>query len=100
MRISDWSSDVCSSDLTMRCSSGAASTGSLSWNSIHRGRLPSESGPAERAFPHSTRGQGLERLDRKSTRLTPVTNAHLVCRRLLEEKKQHMKIICTTIRSQ
>src|SRR3546814_6903957 len=25
--------------------------------------------------------------DRKSTRLTPVTNAHLVCRRLLEKKK-------------
>src|SRR3546814_6551452 len=27
--------------------------------------------------------------DRKSTRLTPVTNAHLVCRLLLEKKKQH-----------
>src|SRR3546814_5401332 len=26
--------------------------------------------------------------DRKSTRLTPVTNAHLVCRLLLEKKKQ------------
>src|SRR3546814_10865968 len=26
-------------------------------------------------------------LDRKSTRLTPVTNAHLVCRLLLETKK-------------
>src|SRR3546814_3676193 len=26
-------------------------------------------------------------LDRKSTRLTPVTNAHLVCRLLLEKKK-------------
>src|SRR3546814_1317141 len=27
-------------------------------------------------------------LDRKSTRLTPVTNAHLVCRLLLEKQKQ------------
>src|SRR3546814_10359615 len=28
-----------------------------------------------------------ELTDRKSTRLTPVTNAHLVCRLLLEKKK-------------
>src|SRR3546814_1907480 len=28
-------------------------------------------------------------LDRKSTRLTPVTNAHLVCRLLLEKKKNN-----------
>src|SRR3546814_10440854 len=27
--------------------------------------------------------------DRKSTRLTPVTNAHLVCRLLLEKKKRY-----------
>src|SRR3546814_7921164 len=27
--------------------------------------------------------------DRKSTRLNPVTNAHLVCRLLLEKKKQN-----------
>src|SRR3546814_5053717 len=27
--------------------------------------------------------------DRKSTRLTPVNNAHLVCRRLLEKQKLH-----------
>src|SRR3546814_2315622 len=27
-------------------------------------------------------------IDRKSTRLTPVTNAHLVCRLLLEKKKK------------
>src|SRR3546814_4867460 len=31
--------------------------------------------------------------DRKSTRLTPVTNAHLVCRLLLEKKKQQHKLI-------
>src|SRR3546814_5147915 len=28
------------------------------------------------------------RVDRKSTRLNPVTNAHLVCRLLLEKKKK------------
>src|SRR3546814_10780263 len=36
--------------------------------------------------------EGEERMDdvedRKSTRLTPVTNAHLVCRLLLEKKKK------------
>src|SRR3546814_10217046 len=32
-----------------------------------------------------------EDLDRKSTRLTPVTNAHLVCRLLLEKKKKQIK---------
>src|SRR3546814_10245926 len=30
-------------------------------------------------------------IDRKSTRLTPVTNAHLVCRLLLEKKKTRKK---------
>src|SRR3546814_5546085 len=30
--------------------------------------------------------------DRKSTRLTPVTNAHLVCRLLLEKKKKTQHI--------
>src|SRR3546814_3061017 len=30
--------------------------------------------------------------DRKSTRLTPVTNAHLVCRLLLEKKKKQYTI--------
>src|SRR3546814_10326167 len=30
---------------------------------------------------------GFRRLDRKSKRLNPVTNAHLVCRLLLEKKK-------------
>src|SRR3546814_4395636 len=34
-------------------------------------------------------GYGLAR-DRKSTRLTPVTNAHLVCRLLLEKKKKQL----------
>src|SRR3546814_5158180 len=34
---------------------------------------------------HHEHRRGLQ--DRKSTRLTPVTNAHLVCRLLLEKKK-------------
>src|SRR3546814_8402411 len=36
----------------------------------------------KRTFPLPPYG-----IDRKSTRLTPVTNAHLVCRLLLEKKK-------------
>src|SRR3546814_8797044 len=32
-------------------------------------------------------------LDRKSTRLNPVTNAHLVCRLLLEKKKHSTQIL-------
>src|SRR3546814_1902796 len=41
-------------------------------------------------FPPAPTTVGLESgplLDRKSTRLTPVTNAHIVCRLLLEKKK-------------
>src|SRR3546814_7719446 len=42
-----------------------------------RGHRP---GPVSRGQPAADRG------DRKSTRLTPVTNAQLVCRLLLEKK--------------
>src|SRR3546814_7235433 len=40
-------------------------------------------------FGEEIRCVGMEviAVDRKSTRLTPVTNAHLVCRLLLEKKK-------------
>src|SRR3546814_8088709 len=38
----------------------------------------------------------LPHIDRKSTRRTPVTNAHLVCRLLLEKKKQHTNLHYTT----
>src|SRR3546814_6198110 len=37
-------------------------------------------------------------LDRKSTRLTPVTNAHLVCRLLLEKKKHNSHTSNMTIK--
>src|SRR3546814_9257893 len=39
-----------------------------------------------RAYPAND--SVLRQLDRKSTRLNSVTNAHLVCRLLLEKKKQ------------
>src|SRR3546814_2913146 len=43
---------------------------------------------------------GLDTVDRKSTRLTPVTNAHLVCRLLLEKKNNHtVKIHMYTVRN-
>src|SRR3546814_2971513 len=51
-----------------------------------RVRLPA----GDRAACAGARAQGVaarQRADRKSTRLTPVTNAHLVCRLLLEQKK-------------
>src|SRR3546814_1184601 len=35
-------------------------------------------------------------LDRKSTRLNPVTNAQLVCRLLLEKKKKQLQLTMTT----
>src|SRR3546814_10230223 len=38
--------------------------------------------------PRQTAFRSLHGIDRKSTRLTPVTNAHLVCRLLLEKKKK------------
>src|SRR3546814_5800715 len=38
-------------------------------------------------FREEYRVDGAGRRDRKSTRLTPVTNAHLVCRLLLEKNK-------------
>src|SRR3546814_1560866 len=37
------------------------------------------------------RCRGRRVIVRKSTRLTPVTNAHLVCRLLLENQKTHQK---------
>src|SRR3546814_1359617 len=44
----------------------------------------SDSPPRYRHFDYAWRGRAYR--DRKSTRLTPVTNAHLVCRLLLEKK--------------
>src|SRR3546814_3845553 len=52
-----------------------------------RGEKGRQGGVAAKA-DHGGRTEGLIKArDRKSTRLTPVTNAHLVCRLLLEKKK-------------
>src|SRR3546814_3564408 len=83
MRISDWSSDVCSSDLS---------------GLHHRIRRRRASAPAParaacNAGPRSRRrfrsdGSIEQRLKiGRAHVLTPATNAHLVCRLLLEKKK-------------
>src|SRR3546814_2977431 len=93
MRISDWSSDVCSSDLP-RPPGGAheiaglvQSARSLARPARHQPRmtamLPRQQGDDRRALAMPAGGQ---HEDRKSTRLNSVTNAHLVCRLLLEKK--------------
>src|SRR3546814_6986007 len=124
MRISDWSSDVCSSDLPVnglpapfaslpccpfrlrltvwlipRAFSFASSGNSerrsghdkLNFIPLRRVRSHHQS---DRICHRSRSGSGSTTLasqDRKSTRLTPVTNAHLVCRLLLEKKKNKKK---------
>src|SRR3546814_6989543 len=96
MRISDWSSDVCSSDLLV----------------VKAQRLRRPAGDRQIALPadpldlesraqpvvaadviaahEGAVGRDAARIaeDRKSTRRTPVTNAHIVCRLLLEKKNQ------------
>src|SRR3546814_3923746 len=105
MRISDWSSDVCSSDLFK---AEFSATDARSSPELHRpnGAIVMQlqtkgselmrrnlktllstaavvaalaGGPAVYAYAETP-------IDRKSTRLTPVTNAHLVCRLLLDTK--------------
>src|SRR3546814_5273743 len=119
MRISDWSSDVCSSDLqpalgVQRRGAGEEimlnRTSKADVDRARREELMSELIDVE------TREVSMSVLadrevydlemkhifaDRKSTRLTPVTNAHLVCRLLLEKKNNqqqhsncHTYIVC------
>src|SRR3546814_1922423 len=104
MRISYWSTDVCSSDLHCPCSpargSGSARDTVPGYpafvavvrcemeNLLRRGGdrpillRREELLRVQRRHAAEARGR-----DRKSTRLNPVTNAHLVCRLLLEKKK-------------
>src|SRR3546814_8565246 len=128
MRISDWSSDVCSSDLK-----AAEKSWRRTLREDERGEAGLRSDRANRGRGWSARfrksweygkwrpfcaalGTGTLRrspwlrpihpdlqghfvccewafeagtVDRKSTRLTPVTNAHLVCRLLLEKKNNN-----------
>src|SRR3546814_3343507 len=123
MRISDWSSDVCSSDLFpidarrylvrglalsadradrggdhVRYAAAAAVlpagrravdpradrvVGILRTGAAPRGRDRGELDPFPRSDPRAPPRD--RRADRKSTRLTPVTNAQLVCRLLLDK---------------
>src|SRR3546814_5720929 len=113
MRISDWSSDVCSSDrapVAIHVGRIAAEKNLplavRAFRELQRARPDARfawvgDGPAreqlQREHPDFIfcgvqRGEALARHfasaeDRKSTRLNPVTNAHLVCRLLLEKKK-------------
>src|SRR3546814_5451280 len=108
MRISDWSSDVCSSDLgNSLCGPSRATmlTGRQSnahgftQNGQHFDnsswvwpRALAQAGYTTAMFGKwhingTPKGIGFDDWkDRKSTRLNPVTNAHLVCRLLLEKK--------------
>src|SRR3546814_3579854 len=110
MRISDWSSDVCSSDLVLvlaladnRCDAlegfyvgdkyvPFAGDGAVAG---YNGQLSVwwRPGTENQTVPAVLTANGPGWTDRKSTRLTPVTNAHLVCRLLLEKKKitQHIR---------
>src|SRR3546814_4821671 len=109
MRISDWSSDVCSSDLARRRAATGGRLGDageqplpgledgtpapvgaavVQWRSFRRGqpfRLPIQ---AAAAATLATRAMSSGEIGRAHV-CTPVTNAHLVCRLLLEKKKPH-----------
>src|SRR3546814_3524429 len=115
MRISDWSSDVCSSDLGwLGNPPGAAAGPSGQGGAVHdrasagsgvdpHHRLSAGEAAGRRGLSRSAGGAGMMRavrtifgalliaicaIDRKSTRLTPVTNAQLVCRLMLDTQKK------------
>src|SRR3546814_6066055 len=128
MRISDSSSDVCSSDLefgespfrplrpgiegqrplhrhrlphgpqlqTVRPPLALRIVGILVMMRLHRGkkvqfegnaRMPRRHDPMVDKLPLAPAAEMAVETDRKSTRLNSSTNAHLVCRLLLEKKK-------------
>src|SRR3546814_5036608 len=70
-------------------SPNAASHGNPSWPGglVQACCGTTKAGRILRRFPSNPFFAAAELLDRKSTRLNPVTNAHLVCRLLLEKKK-------------
>src|SRR3546814_6633211 len=106
MRISDWSSDVCSSDLHLRDAAAllAADNPALEVHAVcadftkpFRVPRPQNVPWARRIgfFPGSTLGNFTHRQARdflagaeigRAHVRTPVTNAHLVCRLLLDNK--------------
>src|SRR3546814_1625364 len=91
MRISDWSSDVCSSDL-QRVGGGVRVDRAIISGGVRRigGEPVGEAVPivgigAEIGVGDANRPHEIGR----AHVLTPVTNAHLVCRLLLEKKNIH-----------
>src|SRR3546814_4167922 len=102
MRISDWSSDVCSSDLdALEADQQRQPFVGEGGNGRDRQRegdrladghaepeQPEQQQQSHRRYSSPRTGGSLSGRggDRKSTRLTPVTNAHIVCRLLLEKK--------------
>src|SRR3546814_2638759 len=56
----------------------------------HRGAQFVESGAVNQQAGVAVVQHVAPAVDRKSTRLNPVTNAHLVCRLLLEKKKRYV----------
>src|SRR3546814_10633119 len=99
MRISDWSSDVCSSDLAdhhagidLLAGADEEETALLQVPQRIGDRLAllgrDEGAGAARRDRALVGRPVVEQADRKSTRLNSVTNAHLVCRLLLEKKKR------------
>src|SRR3546814_7530434 len=120
MRISDWSSDVCSSDLFVPSTTARKAIGSLVLG-YHRGGKLIHAGRVGTGFTQKVAAALFKRLDKmKQTKspfakkltaeaarqmvfvrpekigrehvLTPVSTAHIVCR-LLHEKKNKISII-------
>src|SRR3546814_7546396 len=100
MRISDWSSDVCSSDLADALEQLGYQAESGPWRNFYLTgakelreavtQLPTPNTASPDIVRSMTPEMFFDYLgDRKSTRLTPVTNAHLVCRLLLEKKNKY-----------
>src|SRR3546814_4182917 len=108
MRISDWSSDVCSSDLLHQLAGKLVSPAVVVGSLERAGQLDSAAENLRRVLKHLSRGEfflgGVEAFDLgvilrrvqlvflplveigRAHVCTPVTNAHLVCRLLLEKK--------------
>src|SRR3546814_3554437 len=93
MGISDWSSDVCSSDLVIDHAAEAGS-GLRDTDTLHRidpaiVKQQVVAAGFEFVGESPVLANAQDDQDRKSTRLTPVTTAHLVCRLLLVTKKSN-----------
>src|SRR3546814_2570247 len=100
MRISDWSSDVCSSDLLLPFRRrpgrprrrGRSLRAAAARNAARRWRQNRQLRRGEERRAGPTRAGQSSRSEEHTSELQ-VTNAHLVCRLLLEKKKQiHIQI--------